>query len=181
MTEGTWRDYKERKHFKPSPLKGIRVLEVCTLILGPSGPGFLATMGAEVIKCEIPPMGDTCRNMTPFGYLFRGYGPVFTHTNINKYWIGLDLHKAEGQEVFRELVAKSDVVEDNLRPGVMESWNVGYRQPRTALASGGSMLRRTGLPMMVLPRLFPGMPGCPASPASRRLRAAYISAMITVG
>jgi crotonobetainyl-CoA:carnitine CoA-transferase CaiB-like acyl-CoA transferase len=128
MTEGTWRDYKERKHFKPSPLKGIRVLEVCTLILGPSGPGFLATMGAEVIKCEIPPMGDTCRNMTPFGYLFRGYGPVFTHTNINKYWIGLDLHKAEGQEVFRELVAKSDVVEDNLRPGVMESWNVGYRQ-----------------------------------------------------
>jgi crotonobetainyl-CoA:carnitine CoA-transferase CaiB-like acyl-CoA transferase len=128
MAEETWKDYKEKKHFKPSPLKGIRVLEVCTLILGPSGPGFLAMMGAEVVKCEIPPMGDTCRNMTPFGYLFREYGPVFTHTNINKYWVGLDLHKTEGQEVFRELVAKSDVVEDNLRPGVMESWNVGYRQ-----------------------------------------------------
>jgi crotonobetainyl-CoA:carnitine CoA-transferase CaiB-like acyl-CoA transferase len=128
MAEETWQNYKEKKHTKPSPLKGIRALEVCTLILGPSGPGFLAAMGAEVIKCEVPPMGDTCRDMTPFGYLFRGYGPVFVHTNINKYWIGLDLHKTEAQEVFLELAAKSDIIEENLRPGVMESWNVGYRQ-----------------------------------------------------
>jgi crotonobetainyl-CoA:carnitine CoA-transferase CaiB-like acyl-CoA transferase len=128
MAEETWKNYKEKKYSKPSPLKGIRVLEVCTLILGPSGPGFAAAMGAEVIKCEIPPMGDTCRDMTPFGYLFKGYGPVFVHSNINKYWIGLDLHKAEAQRVFLELAAKSDVIEENLRPGVMESWNVGYRQ-----------------------------------------------------
>ena len=128
MAEETWKNYKEKKYSKPSPLKGIRVLEVCTLILGPSGPGFAAAMGAEVIKCEIPPMGDTCRDMTPFGYLFNGYGPVFVHSNINKYWIGLDLHKAEAQRVFLELAAKSDVIEENLRPGVMESWNVGYRQ-----------------------------------------------------
>ena len=101
---------------------------MCTLILGPSGPCFAAAMGAEVIKCEFPPMGDTCRDMTPFGYYFREYGPVFTHNNINKYWIGLDLHKTEAQKVFLELAAKSDVIEDNLRPGVMESWNVGYRQ-----------------------------------------------------
>ena len=128
MAEETWQNYKEKKHSKPSPLKGIRVLEVCTLILGPSGPSFAAAMGAEVIKCEIPPMGDTCRDMTPFGYLFRGYGPVFVHSNINKYWIGLDLHKPEAQKVFWELAAKSDIIEENLRPGVMESWNVGYRQ-----------------------------------------------------
>jgi crotonobetainyl-CoA:carnitine CoA-transferase CaiB-like acyl-CoA transferase len=127
-TDETWKNYKEKKHSKTSPLKGIRVLEVCTLLLGPSGPGFAAAMGAEVIKCEIPPLGDTCRDMTPFGYLFRGYGPVFVHTNINKYWIGLDLHKPEAQKVFLELAAKSDIIEENLRPGVMESWNVGYRQ-----------------------------------------------------
>jgi crotonobetainyl-CoA:carnitine CoA-transferase CaiB-like acyl-CoA transferase len=65
MEEEAWQDYKGKKYSKPLPLKGIRVLEVCTLILGPSGPGFLAMMGAEVIKCEIPPMGDTCRDMTP--------------------------------------------------------------------------------------------------------------------
>jgi len=128
MAQETWNDYKQNKHSRPLPLKGIRVLEVCTLILGPVGPGYAAAMGAEVIKCEIPPHGDTCRDMTPFGYLFRGYGPVFVHNNVNKYWIGLDLHKTEGQEVFRELAAKSDVIEENLRPGVMESWNVGYRQ-----------------------------------------------------
>jgi crotonobetainyl-CoA:carnitine CoA-transferase CaiB-like acyl-CoA transferase len=128
MAEEAWKNYKDKKHSKPLPLKGIRVLEVCTLILGPSGPSFAAAMGAEVIKCEIPPLGDTCRDMTPFGYLFRGYGPVFVHSNINKYWIGLDLHKTEAQKVFLELAAKSDVIEENLRPGVMESWNVGYRQ-----------------------------------------------------
>jgi len=128
MAEETWQNYKEKKNSKPAPLKGIRALEVCTLILGPSGPSFAAAMGAEVIKCEVPPMGDTCRDMTPFGYLFRGYGPVFVHSNINKYWLGLDLHNAEAKKVFLELAAKSDIIEENLRPGVMEGWNIGYRQ-----------------------------------------------------
>ena len=128
MAKETWQNYKKNKYSKPSPLEGIRVLELCTLLLGPAGPGFSAEMGAEVIKCEFPPMGDTCRDLTPFGYLFREQGPAFVHMNNNKYWMGLDLHKTEGQKVFLELAAKSDVIEDNLRPGVMESWNVGYRQ-----------------------------------------------------
>ncbi|MCJ7803954.1 MAG: CoA transferase [Desulfobacterales bacterium] len=128
MAEETWKNYKEKKHFKPSPLKGIRVLEVCTLVLGPAGPGYLAKMGAEVIKCEIPPKGDVAREMVPFGYFFRGQAPGFIPININKYWLGLDLHRTEGQEVFRELAVRSDIIEDNLRPGVMDSWNVGYRQ-----------------------------------------------------
>ncbi len=128
MAEVTWRNYKEKKHSKPLPLKGVRVLEVCTILLGPAGPGILAELGAEVIKCEIPPMGDTCRDLTPFGYLFREHGPCFVHINSNKYWLGLDLHNTEAQEVFHELAAKSDIIEDNLRPGVMERWNVGYRQ-----------------------------------------------------
>jgi crotonobetainyl-CoA:carnitine CoA-transferase CaiB-like acyl-CoA transferase len=128
MAEETWRDYKEKKHSRPLPLKGVRVLEVCTLLLGPAGPGFAAEMGAEVIKCEIPPMGDTCRDLTPFGYQFREQGVAFAHMNTNKYFLGLDLHKTEAQRVFRELAATADVIEDNLRPGVMEGWNVGYRQ-----------------------------------------------------
>jgi crotonobetainyl-CoA:carnitine CoA-transferase CaiB-like acyl-CoA transferase len=128
MAGETWQNYKEKKYAKPAPLKGIRVLEVCTLLLGPAGPGFLAEMGAEVIKCEFPPMGDTCRDLTPFGYLFKEQGPAFTHMNTNKYWLGLDLHKTEAQEVFRELAVKSDVIENNMRPGVMERWNIGYQQ-----------------------------------------------------
>ena len=128
MSIETWKNYKEKKPSHSSPLRGIRVLEVCTILLGPAGPGFLAAMGAEVIKCELPPVGDTCRNLVPFGCLFREQGPAFVHVNANKYWIGLDLHKPEGQRVFHELAAKADIIEDNQRPGVMERWNVGYRQ-----------------------------------------------------
>ncbi len=128
MAEETWKNYKEKKHFKPSPLKGIRVLEACTILLGPGGPGILAKMGAEVIKCEFPPMGDTCRNPVPFGDFFRDQAPALIHSNPNKYWMGLDLHKVEAQEIFRELAAKSDIIEENMRPGVMEKWNIGYRQ-----------------------------------------------------
>jgi crotonobetainyl-CoA:carnitine CoA-transferase CaiB-like acyl-CoA transferase len=128
MSVETWENYEEKKQSNPLPLRGVRVLEVCTILLGPAGPGFLAAMGAEVIKCELPPMGDTCRNLVPYACLFREQGPAFVHANANKYWIGLDLHKPEGQKIFHELAAESDVIEDNQRPGVMESWNIGYRQ-----------------------------------------------------
>jgi crotonobetainyl-CoA:carnitine CoA-transferase CaiB-like acyl-CoA transferase len=128
MAEETWKGYEEKKHSKPLPLRGIRVLEVCTLLLGPSGPGFLARMGAEVIKCEMPPLGDTMRSLGPFGYFFKGQSASLMRPNPNKYWLGLDLHTPEGQEVFRELAAKADIIEENLRPGVLERWNVGYRQ-----------------------------------------------------
>ena len=128
MAEGTWKDYKETKNSKPLPLRGVRVLEVCTLLLGPSGPGFLSRLGAEVIKCEMPPLGDTLRSLVPFGYFFRDQSTSFIRPNPNKYWLGLDLHKPEGQAIFRELAAKADVIEENQRPGVMERWNVGYRQ-----------------------------------------------------
>lgn len=128
MAESTWRNYIENKHSKPMPLRGIRVLEVCTLVLGPSGPGFLARLGAEVIKCEMPPLGDTLRSLVPFGYFFKDQSTSLIRPNPNKYWVGLDLHTPEGQEVFRELAVKADIIEENLRPGVLESWNVGYRQ-----------------------------------------------------
>jgi len=123
--ERTWKDYREKRFFKPSPLKGIRVLEVATIIFGPLGPGILAQLGAEVIKCEIPPFGDTIRSFIP---LWKGQSPALIHPNPNKYWLGLDLHKPEAQKIFHELATKSDIIENNLRPGVMEKWNVGYQQ-----------------------------------------------------
>jgi crotonobetainyl-CoA:carnitine CoA-transferase CaiB-like acyl-CoA transferase len=128
MAEKTWRNYLEKKNSNPAPLKGIKVLEVATLLLGPGGPGFLAKLGAEVIKCEMPGLGDTVRNLVPFGFFFREHGCGFTHPNLSKYWIALDLHKPEGQSVFLELAAKADIIEENMRPGVLEEWNVGYRQ-----------------------------------------------------
>ena len=128
MAEKTWQNYIQNKSFKPSPLKGIKVLEVCTMLLGPMGPALLAQLGAEVIRCEIPPMGDSTRSLNPFGWFFKDQSPLLLHINQNKYWVGLDLHKPEGQKVFCELAAKCDIVENNFRPGVMEDWGIGYRQ-----------------------------------------------------
>jgi crotonobetainyl-CoA:carnitine CoA-transferase CaiB-like acyl-CoA transferase len=128
MSEKTWENYKENKSFRSSPLKDIKVLEVCTMLLGPIGPALLAQLGAEVIRCEIPPLGDATRSLNPFGWFHKDQSPLLFHINQNKYWVGLDLHKPEGQKIFCELAAKCDIVENNFRPGVMEDWGIGYRQ-----------------------------------------------------
>ncbi|MCF8042473.1 MAG: CoA transferase [Desulfarculaceae bacterium] len=128
MTSDTWKDYVKNKPKKPKPLSGLRVLEVCTIVFGPSGPSWLAEMGAEAIKVEIPPLGDLERDLSCSGFRFKEQSPLFLHDNVNKYYLGLDLHKPEGQEIFCQLAAKADIIENNLRPGVMERFNVDYRK-----------------------------------------------------
>lgn len=128
MAEKTWKDYTKTKAFKPKPLKGLRVLEVCTIVFGPSGPSWLAEMGAEAIKVEIPPAGDVERDLTCAGFRFKEQSPLFLHDNINKYYLGLDLHHPDGQAVFRELAGRADIIENNLRPGVMARFNVDYER-----------------------------------------------------
>lgn len=128
MSARTWDNYRENKPLKPSPLKGIKVLEVCTMLLGPIGPALLAQLGAEVYRCEIPPLGDATRSLNPFGWFLKDQSALLLHINQNKYWLGLDLHKPEARRAFCELAAKCDVVENNFRPGVMEEWGIGYRE-----------------------------------------------------
>jgi len=125
-----FKDYVKNKYSRPAPLKGLRVLEVCTLLFGPAGPSFLATMGAEVIKIELPPAGDVTRSLNPFGWFYREQGPMFMHINPTKYYMALDLHKEEAQKIFKELCAKSDIVEFNLRPAVTRRWNIDYDEIR---------------------------------------------------
>ncbi|MGD1153021.1 MAG: CoA transferase [Syntrophales bacterium] len=123
---GVFKDYAKNKLKKPAPLKGIRVIEVCTLLFGPAGPSFLAEMGAEVIKIELPPAGDVTRSLNPFGWFFKEQGPMFMHINPSKYYMALDLHKDMAQNIFKELCTKADIVEFNLRPAVTNRWNIGY-------------------------------------------------------
>ncbi|MBN2241383.1 MAG: CoA transferase [Acidobacteria bacterium] len=130
MAESTWKEYRKNKKSKPAPLEGIRVLEVCTMLLGPIGPALLAQLGAEVIRCEFPPMGDVTRSLNPFGWFYRDQSPLLLHINQNKYWVGLDLHTPGGQKTFCELAAQCDIVENNFRPGVLEHWNIGYLKIR---------------------------------------------------
>jgi formyl-CoA transferase len=105
-------------------LRGLRVLELGTLIAGPFCGQLLGDMGAEVIKVEAPGQGDPMRQ---WGRKTAGneavWWPVIAR---NKQSITLDLRQAEGQEILRELAAKTDILIENFRPGTMERWGLGW-------------------------------------------------------
>jgi crotonobetainyl-CoA:carnitine CoA-transferase CaiB-like acyl-CoA transferase len=105
-------------------LSGIRVLDMATFIAAPFCGTLMAELGAEVIKIEQPGEGDSLRQ---FGTQ-TGCGDtlVWLSEARNKKSVTLDLRKAEGADLLRSLVAKSDVVLENFRPGTLEKWGLGY-------------------------------------------------------
>lgn len=109
---------------KPGALSGLRVLDIATFVAAPFCGTILADFGAEVIKIEQPKTGDSLRQ---FGTITEcGDSLVWLSEARNKKTITLDLRKPEGAEMFRSLVAKSDVVLENFRPGTLEKWGIGY-------------------------------------------------------
>ncbi|HDL90370.1 MAG TPA: CoA transferase [Thermodesulforhabdus norvegica] len=115
----------ERLFDKPEPLKGVRVLEVCYVVLGPACCDYLAEFGAEVIKFE-GQRGDQMRFVTPYAYFWKNMSPGLEIQNHNKYWVGMHLGNPKAKELFLDLVKKSDVVVDNLTPGRMAAWGLSY-------------------------------------------------------
>ena len=103
------------------PLDGIRVIEIGQLLAGPFAGCMLAYFGAEVIKIE-PPEGDPIRG---WRVLENGTSHWWRSLGRNKKSITLDLKKSEGQQIARQLIDSADVVIENFRPGVMESWGLG--------------------------------------------------------
>ena len=113
------------------PLSGVRVTGLEQYIAGPYCTMLLADAGAEVIKIERPGGGDPRRQMPPFAEKDgRKKGAGFMGYNRNKKSLCLNLRHAKGQEVFRKLVASSDVVVENLRPGSMTKLGLGHREMR---------------------------------------------------
>ncbi len=105
-------------------LADIRVLELGTLIAGPYAGRLLGDMGADVIKIEDPKRPDPLRT---WGQGERdGHRYFWTVHARNKRCVTLDLRAPDGQELFRRLVAESDVVVENFRPGTLEKWGLGY-------------------------------------------------------
>jgi crotonobetainyl-CoA:carnitine CoA-transferase CaiB-like acyl-CoA transferase len=115
---------------KPEALRGIRVLELATLILGPVVPDNLGLLGAEVIKVELPGAGDTMRSVTPYGTFWKNASIGQFPQNHSKYHIALDVRVSQGAEIFRRLAKNADVVVENLRAGTMDRWGIGYTQLR---------------------------------------------------
>lgn len=112
---------------RPGALAGVRVLEFTALIAGPSAARYLSDHGAEVIKIERFPGGDAAR-VAARGGLARS--PMFVQHNGGKKSICIDLTRAEGLQIARDLVAKSDVVIEAYTPGVMTKLGLGFEQLR---------------------------------------------------
>ncbi|MHA1932963.1 MAG: CaiB/BaiF CoA transferase family protein [Promethearchaeota archaeon] len=104
------------------PLDGIIVLDFSTIIAAPLIGTLISDFGAEVIKVELPKVGDVTRGGASEA---GGRSPFWLTINRNKKTITLDLHTNEGQEIAKKLCAKADVALFNFRPGVIENWNLG--------------------------------------------------------
>ena len=124
------------------PLSGVRVLDVATFIAAPYCTAILGEFGAEVIKIEQPGSGDPFRRFgTPTGRADSTL--AWLSEGRNKRSVTLNLRHPEGADLFRRLVAKSDVVCENFRPGTLEKWGVGW-ETLSALNPGLIMLRVSG-------------------------------------
>src|SRR5215468_11818657 len=108
------------------PLDGVRVLELAWFQAGRRGGMILSDLGAEVIKIE-PPGGEETRTHPP---MVRGQSVYFSVYNRGKKSVCLNLRDARGQDVFAALVAKSDIVLENFRPGVIAKMGFGYERLR---------------------------------------------------
>lgn len=106
------------------PLKGLRVLDIATYVASPFCATLMAEFGAEVIKVELPNVGDPCRKLGTVDDC--GDTLVWLSEARNKKSITLDLKKKEGAELFKNLVKKSDVVTENFQPGTLERWGLGW-------------------------------------------------------
>lgn len=101
------------------PLQGVRVIEFTHMVMGPTCGMILADLGAEVIKIE-PPGGDKTRQLPGLGIGF------FRSFNRNKKSVVLDVHTPEGMASALALIAGSDVLIENFRPGLMDKLGLGH-------------------------------------------------------
>lgn len=119
----------------PGPLTGLRALDLSTFIAGPFAAGLLAEMGADVIKVEQPGPGDPIRELGT-----KARSPE-TGESRALFWslegrgrrsITLNLRLPKGQDLALRLIANSDVVIENFRPGTLDRWNLTYDRMRAA-------------------------------------------------
>lgn len=112
----------------PGPLDGIRVLDLTRALAGPYCTMMLGDMGADVVKIEMPGTGDETRGWgSPVDFV-NGESTYFMSISRNKRSVTLDLKR--GHEVLQKLIASSDVLVENFRPGAMARLGFSYEQAR---------------------------------------------------
>ena len=110
-----------------TPLAGLKVVELGTLIAGPYCARLLAEFGAEVVKIETPGEGDPLRKWRK---LHEGNSLWWYAQARNKKSVAVNLKDADGQRIVRQLAAGADIVVENFRPGTLEKWGLGYEALR---------------------------------------------------
>ncbi len=109
----------------PLPLTGVRVVDVGNFLAGPHAASILGEFGAEVLKVEHPIAGDPMRR----------FGTATAREDATLKWLSearnrrsvtIDLRQPDGVSLFLELLAKSDVLVENFRPGTMEEWGLSW-------------------------------------------------------
>jgi len=113
------------------PLSGVRVIDVGNFLAGPYAASILGEFGAEVLKVEHPIAGDPMRR---FGTPTKRHDASLAWLSEarNRKSVTIDLRQPEGVQLFLKLVARSDVLIENFRPGTMEEWGLGWNQVREA-------------------------------------------------
>ena len=105
------------------PLRGVRILDLTTVVMGPSATQLLGDLGADVVKIEAPG-GDSMRWIGP--WRSEGMGPLFLQGNRNKRSVVLDLKSASGKTAAIALAARADVLVSNVRPQGLQRLGLDY-------------------------------------------------------
>jgi crotonobetainyl-CoA:carnitine CoA-transferase CaiB-like acyl-CoA transferase len=116
---------KAPKDPRGGPLEGVRVVELTKVWAGPYAGKLLAMLGAEVIKIETVASPE---EMRAYGGTDINHAPYFLSINPEILSVDLDIKSTEGMARLRELIARSDIVINNLRPGAMERQGLAYEQ-----------------------------------------------------
>ena len=110
------------------PLTGVRVIDVTQIMAGPFCTMLLGDMGADVIKIEKPDGGDDVRRSGP--PFVAGESATFLNIGRNKRSVVVDMKQPEGTEIIRKMARDADIFVQNLRPGRLESFGLGYDDVR---------------------------------------------------
>jgi crotonobetainyl-CoA:carnitine CoA-transferase CaiB-like acyl-CoA transferase len=128
------------------PLKGVKILDLTTVVMGPYATQILGDMGADIVKVESP-AGDNMRAVGPMKN--AGMGHIFLNTNRNKRSLVLDLKQATGREAALRLAAQSDVIVYNVRPAAMARLGLSYDDVKAVNPNIIYVLTRGGLHMTI--------------------------------
>ena len=110
------------------PLTGVRVIDVTQIMAGPFCTMLLGDMGADVIKIEKPDGGDDVRRSGP--PFVAGESATFLNIGRNKRSVVIDMKQTEGTEIVRNMARDADILVQNLRPGRLEGFGLGYENVR---------------------------------------------------